>query len=607
MSTEPSDEETPIVHPEKKIKTGTEPIYPKIQNVNKPDETKCPQWAKICQVLIRVAYFYETNFAFRMEKVNTSTIPTTSNDLKSSIKELEEAGSRIGELLNELINETNKESTIIEKIHAEYQDADTQTEKRTKEVITAEIRAAIEEATTPAEQEAIAERYWPETVFQKTRTTEENFQKPRNIRILLIREDPEIDNRFLTKMEYQYPRLATFRRTKTGSWTIVTCKTEGNSVQGQKPKDKNNVLIVGKLKTGSTTQDVIKMMTSLDAIRRANTLTTTEGAEPPMMNFPTDYNGLMARKIIEMTTTADTVEISGKLTKKEASQAAKARRAEENEKKNVVIFEQPENQTYASMVRNLSRNINTNEIGVKVQNMGKTQNGEIRITIKENRDGAKENFFRAIEKEVKKPPTIKPVLTLTKMILKDLEESIGVEDIQEALQETIKGPTAKYIKVDAPYTSEKGNTTAVYYIDRSDVPEILQKGKIKIGWLQCRTEKHIVLPSCRNCQRIGHDAKYCDLPYSKEKICHKCAQMGHTAGACRSETRACYNCRQTGHAASSMVCPYYRGSFYEYKKMLRDNSRRTARNQEPSQGPNQDLQEPSAQGENQEQEQQHEY
>lgn len=536
-----------------------------ISEVKKPDGPTDPQQEEFLSLLTRITSLYET-FDKKMVKVHDTIAPNAANDVKETIKQLEEAGGQIGQLLNELIIRTNE----VQFGKAIGIEAETQTGKKTKEAIAAEIQQEIEKDLSVDEMETLIQQYWPETTFRKTKVTDENFQKPRGVRMMIIRDDPEVDDRFLTTMEYQYPRLSKFRRNNTGKQAIMICKTEAMS-----GTDNKNILIVGKMSPDPTTKEIIRLLTTMDATRRSKTTAADNNDEPPMINFPSDYDGITARKITEITTTAEIIEINKKLTKNEALLAAKIKRTEENEKKQLIIIQNPEGQTLANTMRKLTQNIDTKEIGVRVENTLRPQRGEIRVLIRENTEGAKEKFIEAVEKETNILPTAKPVQSLTKMILKDLDESIDETDIKNALEKIIGNPTAKYIQVEPPRTSEKGSTTAIYYVDRSDVQELLKRSRIQIGWLRCRTEKHIIIPCCQNCQRIGHTAQYCELPYSRERLCHKCAAMGHTVSECTSEIKACYHCEANGHAANSMVCPYYRNFFYSYRKWLREKNRRT--------------------------------
>jgi hypothetical protein len=62
---------------------------------------------------------------------------------------------------------------------------------------------------------------------------------------------------------------------------------------------------------------------------------------------------------------------------------------------------------------------------------------------------------------------------------------------------------------------------------------------------------------CHRCQRFGHSANNCSLPFR----CVKCLET-HEPGQCARKTRdglpSCVNCQVEGHASNSTTCPAYK-------------------------------------------------
>lgn len=154
----------------------------------------------------------------------------------------------------------------------------------------------------------------------------------------------------------------------------------------------------------------------------------------------------------------------------------------------------------------------------------------------------------------------------TRMILKNVDKTITVNEIRKALTEAITVTPAERLRVEPPRTNKNGATSAIYYIDERDATIMEAKNGLRIGTREYKTRRYIKLPCCQNCQRIrGHTKEECDQPNQKGKICHRCAEIGHVVIQCEAEEPACYNCEKKGHSSYSMTCPWYRKNLMDYR------------------------------------------
>lgn len=512
--------------------------------------------------------------------IRNMTTEAEANTPKQPLKDLIQKIGIVHKAAEPLLTKIKDDLTRLENLEEYIKDLENrlqaQLQGNTEETRRVEeIRRQIESAKTITTQEKIIKEKWPKAVYQRTAPATDSFLKPRRMRILIMNEKGEQDEGLLKALEYQYPRLKTFRNSATGNRMATIVRTE-NTREGAPAQPTDNILLAGKLKKEAKIADILKLIGDIEKhrhnweINNPNSGPAEDDEENiPMIMFPTETDYNTAKKITELGIQSQRVYLSHKMTKREAKMEAAARRIETNDRKNTVIINPEEGQTSQEIMKNLKNAINPTNIGIDVETVTKTPNGDLKLRIREKVSGGKEKLVQEITSQLGNKLEIKPFQVTTKMILKDLEETATQDEIEQALKEIITGPTQRIIRVDPPRTSAGGKTTATYYVDKTDAMDLEKKGRIQVGWSRCKTERHIIVPSCQNCQCIGHSSRFCNLPPSREKLCHRCATSGHTASECESQVLRCYNCRMEGHPANSMTCPYYRERFYNQKSWIK--------------------------------------
>lgn len=166
-------------------------------------------------------------------------------------------------------------------------------------------------------------------------------------------------------------------------------------------------------------------------------------------------------------------------------------------------------------------------------------------------------------------PTERSQLTPTWMILLNVPKSITKQTVQMALEKETSEATRHLLEVKAPRTNKAGYTSIMYLMDRKDATVLIKNKHIEIDNVKIKTREFTIVPCCPNCQKIsGHTKETCPHNNQGGKVCHRCAETGHTVKKCAAHKKACYNCREEGHAANSTLCPIYRELLREYRKEI---------------------------------------
>lgn len=110
-----------------------------------------------------------------------------------------------------------------------------------------------------------------------------------------------------------------------------------------------------------------------------------------------------------------------------------------------------------------------------------------------------------------------------------------LEPMVKKLQQTDSTPTLKLIKL---MKGRNNSTNLIIDVPEEIAQELLQRGKVLLGFNNCMVRRYITLLRCFKCQRIGHTQLNCSFRLA----CAFCSR-NHASNDCDSKDRpACVNC-----------------------------------------------------------------
>lgn len=127
-------------------------------------------------------------------------------------------------------------------------------------------------------------------------------------------------------------------------------------------------------------------------------------------------------------------------------------------------------------------------------------------------------------------------------------------------------------KISKENTREREvNGSIIVELDDITHDSIMNRGKISVGWRQCRVFDYFSVKRCFKCWGYNHIAKNC----MRQETCHKCAGE-HKADECKAKKKRCVNCMHKikaynlkineEHDALSRECPIYLRAIEQEKK-----------------------------------------
>lgn len=112
--------------------------------------------------------------------------------------------------------------------------------------------------------------------------------------------------------------------------------------------------------------------------------------------------------------------------------------------------------------------------------------------------------------------------------------------------------------------------TALISLPALEARRLLDKPKLKIGWVVCRIREKPDMRRCYRCLEYGHLARACKNEDDRSQNCLKCGEKGHQAKVCEKKP-FCGACKRNGredtsHQIGSRKCPLYQAAYIKTKK-----------------------------------------
>lgn len=238
---------------------------------------------------------------------------------------------------------------------------------------------------------------------------------------------------------------------------------------------------------------------------------------------------------------------------------------------NVVLIQPGAERTYAEILGTLKEKMKPEESGAVVRSVRKTQNGAVLLELgKETTD--KEAFRRSIQNAIGDAGQVKSPVSTTTIEIWDLDCLTTKEDVQQALvQETGKNMDFK-VHVFEPNSREQKMALATANAETASI--LLKKGRIKIGWMNCRIRQRVTVTRCHRCLGYGHIKANCNGT-DRSRACWKCGKDGHKANGCpsRPDKQSCFLCserpeiKDKAHFPGSGSCNVFRAALTQQKRL----------------------------------------
>lgn len=205
--------------------------------------------------------------------------------------------------------------------------------------------------------------------------------------------------------------------------------------------------------------------------------------------------------------------------------------------------------SYADLLKKLKESVDPEELGVDLNGVKQTRNGDMLLLVKNGMKKA-EDLKNKIKEKL--PTANTSHVTSKKVIhLKDLDGVTNTEEIREAVSRCLK-TEQENIDIRALRPAYGGRQNVTVILKSEDADKLIEMGNIKIGWTNCRIIERKQDTKCHRCWTLGHTKRDCIGP-DRTTLCLKCAKPGHKAAECKNPAY-CVHCNQEGHQSSNQRC-----------------------------------------------------
>ena len=149
--------------------------------------------------------------------------------------------------------------------------------------------------------------------------------------------------------------------------------------------------------------------------------------------------------------------------------------------------------------------------------------------------------------------------------IEDIDEATTKDDIYEALCKELEANIEK-TAIHSLRKAYKCTQTAMVQIPKDAAITLLKRGRLRIGWVNCRIREKVDPIKCFKCWAFGHKARECKGT-DRSKCCLRCGEVGHSRKSCKRNEPKCVLCStKENHPTGSFGCTAYQEAMKALKK-----------------------------------------
>lgn len=214
----------------------------------------------------------------------------------------------------------------------------------------------------------------------------------------------------------------------------------------------------------------------------------------------------------------------------------------------VVLIKPIGGKTYADILGTMRKEVTPEDSGTVVRHIRKTATGGVLLELAkcDNRAKLQEDIQRAVGDQGE----VRSIVPKMRIEILDLDSLVTDAEVREAIRRDFPDLKSE-LKLTLFGPNRREQRKAVIEMDQRDALQILERRKIKVGWVVCRIRQRLEVQRCYRCLGYGHVRKDCSGP-DRSGSCWKCGSGDHRAADC-NEAPSCVLCSDTPGAAKDHV------------------------------------------------------
>ena len=181
-----------------------------------------------------------------------------------------------------------------------------------------------------------------------------------------------------------------------------------------------------------------------------------------------------------------------------------------------MLIKPVEGMSYASILRELKKRVNPDELGATVQGIRKMRSKDLLVEIKCSKKD-RERLETAFKERVGASGAVCHLIPRIEVEITDLDPSIEAGDVNDVVRGFFEQEWEMEFRVSLTKTPYRGNNKAYVLLEEARV--------------SCRVRRKKELNRCYRFLGFGYMAADC-RGTDRSRCCWRCGEKGHTAGSC---------------------------------------------------------------------------
>lgn len=486
----------------------------------------------------------------------TETSTKTKTEIKNLVQKLKRQAKDVNNewetIDKELeINKAKRPSKEMKSvgIQVELEEIKSEYEKKKIEKI-GRIKTILSEQEDFKSLEEILEEKWPQEMYIKTKIdgTIQSLNEREGDYVILANPNNMEKNKIFERLQEKYEGLSELIKVNDGQIDYLIQSAKTRTSKGEKEEISGAVYFLpmkvdphGECETEELFNKLRELLIETTKVHPTSNINIVIGEDMKVSTI---------RKMCEFIARGQSIEIKI-LTQGLRSDPQKQRKIKEE---TLVMIKSGES-SYADLLKKMKEEVDIGKIGVKINRIRKTGNGDIMLAVEGGQDRA-----NTLEMEIK--TKIENANVTTKKTGTTTLYIIGMDQTtqeSELIQAIVRETNIKEAEIDIKVIrkGKYGDQTAIIEVPRLPAAVLIRERKLKVGWIECGVRERIHVVRCFKCLEHGHKTYECISTKNRAEECIKCGQTGHKSKDCKNAER-CIKCEVEGHRADQIRCPYFK-------------------------------------------------
>ena len=168
-----------------------------------------------------------------------------------------------------------------------------------------------------------------------------------------------------------------------------------------------------------------------------------------------------------------------------------------------MLIKPAEGISYASILRDLERRVNPDELGVTVQGIREKRSKDLLVELKCPKEG-RWRLDSAFQEAIGISGTVLHLVTRIEVETTDLDPSIKGEEVEEAVREFSQQGPEMELRVALRKKPHRGIRNSYVILEEVRALKPLKAAHIKIGWVSCSVRRKVKTNRCYSCLCFRH-------------------------------------------------------------------------------------------------------